>query len=95
VSILTHSYLKISKPQHRPLISPYIFRKVKPAISNRLAAPVAAERLYELRELRLGLVGFVFSVEKAEKGLLSTSTHCQRGGVEYAIQLTEKGVSTM
>lgn len=58
----------------------------------------------ELRELRPGLVNFVFSVEKDEKGLSftgyegvswkSTSAHCQRGGVECAIELTEKGVST-
>ncbi len=58
----------------------------------------------ELRELQPGLVDFVFSVEKVKKGLsftgyegvswLSTSAYCQKGGVECAIELTEKGVST-
>ena len=58
----------------------------------------------ELRELQSGLVDFLFSVEKAEKGLSftgyegvrwkSTSANCQRGGVKCAIELTEKGVST-
>lgn len=56
------------------------------------------------RELWPGLVDFVFSVEKGERGLSftgyegvrwkSASAHCQRGGVECAIELTEKGVST-
>ena len=67
--------IPISKSQHQPLISPHIFRKVKPAISHRLATPVAAERLYEIID-EVGVDAASYFVHRPEEDLVLYPIGC-------------------